>query len=191
MNYVDDNPEFMEQPDLHSILLLDTSGSMDGEPWKELIQSVEKFIQVRIKSGFDEDRISIFTFNNECQKIVENVPVEESLVEQIQFLGGGTNYGPPLQTVERIIKNDNEKKFLVLFMSDGAPNTTPIQELIDLNKPEILDKILTFWTVLHGDDQRGEAEMLRIATRMRGEMRKSTDSLRLPKIFAEIARNEL
>jgi uncharacterized protein YegL len=67
---IPDNPE----PRCPVILILDTSGSMEGEPIKELNAGIETFKQEIIKNEVAKNRVevAIITFGGETPKLVHN-----------------------------------------------------------------------------------------------------------------------
>lgn len=112
-------------------LLLDTSGSMNGEP----IEAVKNGVQVMISSlrqnpqAIETAHISIITFNTDARQVV---PLTDLAAFQMVDLkaGGTTSLGAALKLVaERIdaevavttAKQKGDWKPLVFLMTDGVP----------------------------------------------------------------------
>lgn len=112
-------------------LVLDTSGSMSGEP----IQAVENGMQMLVSAlrqdpqALESAFLSVVTFNNEAKQIV---PLTDLASFQMPSLnaGGSTELGAALTLVRdcarnEVVKSTPEKKGdwrpLVFLMTDGSP----------------------------------------------------------------------
>lgn len=112
-------------------LLLDTSGSMTGEP----IEAVKNGVQVLVSTlrkdpyALETAFLSIITFNTSAEQII---PLTELALFQIpEFKASGTtSLGQALSLVSRCIENEVRKttlekkgdwKPLIFIMTDGAP----------------------------------------------------------------------
>ncbi|CAF3876452.1 unnamed protein product [Rotaria sp. Silwood1] len=196
MKFVTQNtPQAAPKP-FHYILVLDSSGSMgikNGKPWKDLLDGVKEFVNVRTESG-SADRITIITFENHATYAYYNVDIKTIDVNNIQFMNGGTHFGNAFNLVILTIKSMEEKNssananekldYIIIFMSDGDAEypDSQLQELLMMK-----ERIFAFWTVALGDTKMNNLE--EINRTMDGTFKELKDSADLVQIYAEIARN--
>lgn len=118
-------------------MLLDTSGSMLGEP----MESVKSGIQAML-GGLRQDphaleslHLSIITFNNEVKVVLPLTSLETLQMPEIEKPYGGTNLGAALELLyERVGKevrrsSGEEKgdwKPILFIMTDGSPSDTMV-----------------------------------------------------------------
>lgn len=125
-------------------LLLDTSGSMMGEP----IEAVKNGVQLMISSlrqnpqAIETAYISIITFNTSAQQIVPLTDLASFQTPDITA-GGTTSLGQALKLVSTCIDNEVAKttmeskgdwKPLVFIMTDGIPTDDIDPGIAELNK---------------------------------------------------------
>ena len=110
----------LERPPLNLSLVIDTSGSMEGEP----IQYVREGL-MRMLDGLESvDRITLITFSNTAQVQVQAVTGDSpELINAIDAIdaNGGTNIYDGLRTGFELVA-ENYKEFAqnrVVFLSDG------------------------------------------------------------------------
>ena len=112
-------------------LVLDTSGSMSGEP----IEAVKNGVQVLISTlrqdpyALETAFISVITFNNEARQLIPLTDLSSFQMQDIKA-GGGTSLGAVLQLLSdcinrEVIKSTAEVKGdwkpLIFLMTDGIP----------------------------------------------------------------------
>ena len=111
-------------PDIHYILMLDDSGSMNGAKWSDLISSVTTFVETleNMSSLKDKVKISLIIYESYSRIIFKQQQPVKSLVNQMKYTGGGTDFGPPLSDALTLAKEDINKydKIIMYFMSDGC-----------------------------------------------------------------------
>ena len=78
--------------------MLDSSFSMVGDPWSELIKCVSDFF-----SNFEGDalsrqksKVSVIRYDKEAKLVIDKQTPSKSLVSKIIFTNGGTNFAKPL-----------------------------------------------------------------------------------------------
>ncbi|CAF1371081.1 unnamed protein product [Adineta steineri] len=186
MEYVTINTPRPLPEGFHYILLLDSSGSMRGKPWNDLIAATKLLLQARIDGGTD-DRISIITFNDKATLVCTDQPMSAVDLSKIACTKDTTAFEPAFQLVNDIIQRSNDKnsnlKHIIVFMSDGQANY-PENELKML-EPMLNDQIKEFWTVALGEGNMPILEQ--INSGMKGIFKQLKDSSELSATFAEIA----
>ena len=101
----------------HFILILDDSGSMCGSPWNEAKNGAGSFLQKLHEMGntIGKMAISVIIFNHSARKVVEIEPINPvSQLANINYYGGGTEFGQPLQMAFDISKRaiENYERYL-------------------------------------------------------------------------------
>lgn len=125
-------------------ILLDTSGSMHGEP----IEAVKNGVQVMISSlrqnpqAIETAFLSIITFDSSAQQVVPLTDLTSFQMPDIQATGT-TAMGEALKLVSSCIDNEVAKttqeskgdwKPLIFLMTDGVPTDDIKEGLAELNK---------------------------------------------------------
>uniref|UniRef100_M4BB84 VWFA domain-containing protein n=1 Tax=Hyaloperonospora arabidopsidis (strain Emoy2) TaxID=559515 RepID=M4BB84_HYAAE len=59
----------------HNVFVLDSSGSMSGQPWQDLLYACNEFVTSRLKDGGENDLVSFVTFDHESRIFCEKVPL--------------------------------------------------------------------------------------------------------------------
>lgn len=104
------------------VLVLDSSGSMSGDPMKETKNAATKFVGTIL----DEDAsLGIVTYDDEAKMSSDFSTNETHLVDTIDKISadGGTNIEAGLKKAENMLSSSKAKKKIVVLMSDGMPNT--------------------------------------------------------------------
>ncbi|WP_298509463.1 VWA domain-containing protein [uncultured Kordia sp.] len=125
-------------------VLLDTSGSMMGEP----IEAVKNGVQLMVSSlrqnpqAIETAFLSIITFNSTAQQVVPLTDLSSFQIPDIQA-GGTTAMGGALDMLSRCIDNEvasttaeskGDWKPLVFIMTDGIPTDDIQRGLSELRK---------------------------------------------------------
>ena len=113
------------------VLVLDTSGSMDGEPLEKTKEASTRFLEsVFGKSAM----VGIVTYDENAQKISgfsNELSVLENDLEEIET-NGSTNIESGLQMATDMLEESEAQKKIIVLMSDGEPNRGLLdQELIE------------------------------------------------------------
>eukprot|EP01119_Soliformovum_irregulare_P015879 TRINITY_DN4538_c0_g1_i3.p1 TRINITY_DN4538_c0_g1~~TRINITY_DN4538_c0_g1_i3.p1 ORF type:complete len:2418 (+),score=551.37 TRINITY_DN4538_c0_g1_i3:532-7785(+) len=103
----------------HTILCLDDSGSMDGQPWSDLAAAVKKYIGTRPSS----DLISIIIHNSTARIACEALPVSNRPESWMNYSGGGNHFGLALQKCHEVISRNKFDQYIpvLLFLSRIVP----------------------------------------------------------------------
>lgn len=104
------------------VLVLDNSGSMDGEPLAQTKTAANKFIETVLQ----EDAASaLVTYSGSAEKRSGFSKKESDLKPKIQEISvdGETNMEAGLEMASDLLKNSSAKKKIIVLMSDGEPTT--------------------------------------------------------------------
>ena len=190
MEFVTENHFIANQ--FHYILLLDASGSMEGTPWKHLLDAVKEFLNMRI-TNCSSYRVTVIVFNDQASYAYVDEDIQSVDIGQINYKGGGTNFANAFDLVIKTIqssqtfgasKNLVARQYIIVLMSDGQASF-PTTQIATLSKMDTI--ISQFWTVALG---KTEITVLQeINRQMNGVFKNLTDSADLVHVYAEIARN--
>lgn len=103
------------------VLVLDTSGSMDGNPLAETKNASVNFIETILQ---EDASIGIVTYNNSAALQSDFSMDETALIGEVYdlYAGGGTNIEAGLAQARSMLSTSNAKKKIIVLMSDGEPN---------------------------------------------------------------------
>ncbi|KAA6362586.1 MAG: hypothetical protein EZS28_041887, partial [Streblomastix strix] len=107
----------------HSILILDGSGSMRGDPYSKLIIASNQYIGTQSQKG---GIISVISFSDSAKVLYERQ--NRQLGSNEGFKGGGTNFQAALQTAIPLAqRNPPQYECRILFFTDGNGNDATTQ----------------------------------------------------------------
>ncbi|KAA6402261.1 MAG: hypothetical protein EZS28_002207, partial [Streblomastix strix] len=107
----------------HSILILDGSGSMGGNPYSKLIVASNQYISTQSQNG---GTISVISFSGSANMIFERQ--NRKLGPMEGYKGGGTNFQTALQTAIPLVqRNPPQYECRILFFTDGNGNDATTQ----------------------------------------------------------------
>lgn len=113
------------------VLVLDTSGSMSGDPMSETKKAAVKFVQTVLPQNAG---VGIVTFDSSASVVSGFSRDERALTDAINDIydGGATNTEAGLSTAYNMLRQSNANKRIIVLMSDGMPNNgREGQDLID------------------------------------------------------------
>ncbi|KAG7378686.1 hypothetical protein PHYPSEUDO_009755 [Phytophthora pseudosyringae] len=190
--YIDDHKfeckHAVDSGTFHNIFVLDSSGSMSGQPWQNLLFACKEFVINRLQDGGEDDLVSLVTFDNHSVIHGEAMPLGEALPEQLPYSGGGTSFEQGLRTASEVLsRNDYEKyKAVLIFFSDGHPRDIELGLTLARHIRSAYAKYdLTAFAVGFGHVNLPVLE--RVATEMGGDYRHVLDTNELQKEFQRIA----
>ncbi|GMF52252.1 unnamed protein product [Phytophthora fragariaefolia] len=107
----------------HSIFVLDSSGSMSGQPWQDLLCACSEFGISRLEDGGENDLASYVTFDHESHIVCEGEPLPGAMKMSVPFSGGGTSFTKGLRAANEVLSRNNFEEFkaVLIFFSDGQP----------------------------------------------------------------------
>lgn len=106
------------------VLVLDTSGSMQGTPFSKTVDSAKTFVS-QVAGG--NTRVGVVSYDSYANVISQLSNSVEQLTENIDELrlGGRTNMYAGLSEADAILKQSSAEKKIIVLMSDGLPNESP------------------------------------------------------------------
>lgn len=115
------NPPRVTSDERDIVLVLDTSGSMDGNPLAETKNASVNFIETILQ---EDASIGIVTYNNSAALQSDFSMDETALIGEVYdlYAGGGTNIEAGLAQARSMLSTSNAKKKIIVLMSDGEPN---------------------------------------------------------------------
>ena len=114
-------PDMVSSDERDIVLVLDTSGSMNGTPMDETKEAANKFITTVLK---EDASIGVVSYENSAMRLADFCMNEKYLKNVIQGInaGGGTNIESGLSLAADMLEESNAKKKIIVLMSDGEPN---------------------------------------------------------------------
>lgn len=162
---------------------------MYGQPLLDLQKSYSSFIDERLKSN-TRDSISVIGFNHEANVIFKNAALSGSRKQLNLISSGLTSYSTALNSAYKILKNEQYKKPILVFMTDGMPTDYKVD--IDKSVNSIKN-----WTMnnsngfesffLHFGYGGGEAYVHYLSDHFKGTYHKCANGEQLEKTFNIIA----
>ena len=145
------------------VLVLDTSGSMNGTPLSETKKAAENFIETVLK---EDASIGLVTYASQAEQKSGFSRKQYMLTEAVDRMdaGGSTNIDGALQTAAAMLEDSEAQKKLIVLMSDGVPNVGREGDALIQYADEIRDGgvyiyTLGFFNVLSGSE-KAEAQRL-------------------------------
>eukprot|EP01004_Peranema_trichophorum_P007160 NODE_594_length_2559_cov_175.043103_g509_i0.p1 GENE.NODE_594_length_2559_cov_175.043103_g509_i0~~NODE_594_length_2559_cov_175.043103_g509_i0.p1 ORF type:complete len:456 (-),score=69.92 NODE_594_length_2559_cov_175.043103_g509_i0:1192-2559(-) len=99
--------------------VLDTSGSMSGEPWNKLVDSYNTFVNYR-----GSDLMTVILFNGDSHLLSPEIfcPAHGTCVKlPSRCLGGSTSFFSAFSVVQTLLKPDEASA--IIFFTDGESNS--------------------------------------------------------------------
>ncbi len=113
------------RPPLSAVLAIDASGSMQGPPLEQVVQSIEKLVGLLSPT----DRVGVVAFSDNAAEVAPLMPVDEDAKRLIArrarrlVAEGGTNLEAGLMRAAAALpKRAPHERQAILLLSDGAPN---------------------------------------------------------------------
>jgi uncharacterized protein YegL len=131
------------------IMLLDYSGSMNGNRIQQLKDTVSQFVNSDFNLSYS---VILYNSNVIVKSDIGKSPQHKQSVLSIvnnRSPGGGTNFVSPLQEAMAQIQATNYEAYYILLISDGSPNegTGPSQTFVQNNIRNINDNNCIYSTV--------------------------------------------
>lgn len=172
----------------HNVFVLDSSGSMSGQPWRDLLGACNEFVLNRLDGGGGDDLVSFITFDNRSWIQCEGQRLSECQPMTLQYTGGGTQFNEGLRAANEVLSRNQYEEFkaVLIFFSDGNP--------WDLEQALILAQHIRcsfakydLRAFVVGFGRVNDAVLERVAGEMGGEYRQVLDADALQTEFERIA----
>ena len=139
-------PEATKSNELDVALVLDVSGSMDGEPLRETIKAATSFVDTVLT---EESSVGVVAYDTTAMMVCNSTKNGEYAKGTITNLnaGGSTNIDAGLQMAEQMLLQGNAKKKIIVLMSDGEPNEGRVDEELIAYADEIKSKGISIYTL--------------------------------------------
>ena len=176
----------------HIIFVLDESGSMQNL-WNGVVEAYRQYIDKRMQSQSDSDRVSVVQFDNRSQITVANKSLSRAPTT-LSFRGGGTQFHPAaLDACKLARETPSSHTPSIIFMSDGGSGDAPAaaHEFSVLNNVIIQTsgKDLELHVIAFGSGAN-DAQLQQIANASKaGKVYTSANVADLASLFVSIAAN--
>ena len=147
--------------DREVVLVLDGSGSMDGEPMNETVAAAKKFITTVMDA---KATLSVVAYDDSAETLIGFSRREGALGAAIDraYKGGGTNIDSGLSNAHELLKDKKSKKKIIVLMSDGIPNQGRTGESLYSFADEIREDDINIYTLgfFHklSDNEKADAQ---------------------------------
>lgn len=149
------------------VLVLDTSGSMDGKPIEETKKAATKFVDTILQDNasigivnYDDDSTVSSPFSNSKSSL-------ESVINALNT-GGSTNIEAGLRSADQMLSQSSAKKKIIVLMSDGEPNKGLVGDSLISYADELKEKGIYIYTLGFfesiGDKTKAQTLMEKIAS---------------------------
>ena len=163
MGTIGDMPGQAAQKMLLLIFIVDNSGSMEGDrmdqvnrAFREMVPTLQE-IQNQVNDAF-ELKIAVLVFGSTADWKVEPTPILQYVHMDIDSYGGGTNY---TRMLEKLQSKLSRKEYMehtgkiaqpyIMLMTDGKPNDSGYQKVIDDLQQNLWYKEAQRYAVLIGE----------------------------------------
>eukprot|EP00899_Mesostigma_viride_P022218 jgi/Mesvir1/3180/Mv16338-RA.1 len=170
----------------HVVLVLDSSSSMRGRPWQDLLQAVSSFVKERVDNG-GQDLVSVVVYSSTANVTCEGIPISNCPM-RLPCIGRGTDFAAALTTAAEVMERVHAREGgvyqpLLLFMSDGQCRNG-IAEMRQL-QARFGPGGLIVYTVGFGSSNFSTLKSL--AHTGQGKFQRSVNGIALVNSFAQIA----
>lgn len=106
------------------VLVLDTSGSMNGDPITETVGAATDFVT---KTADGDTRIGLVSYSSRANEILSLTNDVNELTEHLEYFDayGSTNMYGGLSKANEMLSQSSAKHKIIVLMSDGVPNESP------------------------------------------------------------------
>ncbi|KRX04480.1 P-loop containing nucleoside triphosphate hydrolase [Pseudocohnilembus persalinus] len=112
-------------PEQHIIFMLDSSGSMSGKPWQDLMSAFENCIQIKQQSN-QNHIVSVIYYESRAHLICNQVKITDAIqiIRNTPQRSGGTNFSSAFTECSKLLLNEYQQyqnySKIIMFMTDGG-----------------------------------------------------------------------
>jgi len=104
----------------HIVFCLDESGSMQGQPWDDLISAFGVFWRTRADTQCVGEIVSVVQFSSDARLTASAMSLQGE-PPHLDYAGGGTSFVPALNCARAVIQNYiHGYDPIIIFMTDGC-----------------------------------------------------------------------
>lgn len=132
--------------DREVVLVLDSSGSMAGNPMQETKEASHKFVETVLKT---ETNIGVVYYDDNANVSSVLTDSEKYLDNAIDYIssGGGTNIESGLKLADDMLSKSDAGKKIIVLMSDGEPNSGLVGDELIKYADKLKDKGYYIYTL--------------------------------------------
>lgn len=171
------------------VLVLDTSGSMGGEPLEQTKRAAEKFVDTVLAESANVAIVNYEDSADMASDFTNNASELKRIINEL-YDGGGTNIESGLKMAEQMLAQSNAEKKIIVLMSDGQPNDGLVgEELISYSDTlkENGTYIYTLGFFESMGDEKSDAQLLMEGIASEGCHYEVSDAESLVFFFGDIA----
>lgn len=143
-------------------LVLDVSGSMDGEPIEQVRNAATGFVSRSISPDL---RVGLVAYDSSAatlSPLSSNMGSLSYSISQLQS-GGGTNMDEGMQSAAQLLSSDDDRKKIMVLMSDGLPNEGREGDELVSYASELREQGIKIYALCFVDDASGRSLLERMA----------------------------
>lgn len=128
------------------VLVLDTSGSMDGYKLRETKEAACKFVDTVLQEGAS---VAVVSYDDYAMKMADfsmDGPYLQSVINNL-ITGGSTNTDDGLQNAEELLQESHARKRIIVLMSDGEANEGRTDDALTAYANELKDQGIIIYTL--------------------------------------------
>lgn len=128
------------------VLVLDTSGSMDGYKLRETKEAACSFIETVLQN---DASVGIVSYDDAAAMRADFSMSEQYLKDTVNamYTGGSTNTDAGLQTAEQMLQESHARKRIIVLMSDGEANEGRTDDALTAYANELKDQGIIIYTL--------------------------------------------
>ena len=128
------------------VLVLDSSGSMNGKPIEETKKAATKFVDTILQDNASIGIVNYDDYSTISSPFSNSKSSLESVINALDT-GGSTNIEAGLRSAEQMLSQSSAKKKIIVLMSDGEPNLGLVGESLISYADELKEKGIYIYTL--------------------------------------------